>query len=146
MRTLTDPLTSPTPGVVGVPAFERHGDEYCMAWSFPPVTMTLTSIREGREGVRGELVVSHGGLEIHWGQLTLSSTSARETLVKKLMATRDDVPWRPMLERMCRTTALATRQGAPLVTLTGKTSSSTRELVPKMLYEGEPTALIADGD
>jgi hypothetical protein len=146
MNVLTDPLATPSPNVVSTPTFERHGDEYSMAWSFPAVSMTLTAIREGRDGMRGELVVSHRGLEIHWGHLALSSTSARETLVRKLQAVREDVPWRLMVERMCRTTAQAVRQGEPLVMLTGRSVSATRELLPRMFYEGEPTAIIGDGD
>ena len=96
--------------------------------------------------MRGDLVVSHGGVEIHWGNLTLPSTSQRETLVKKLTAVREDVPWRVIVERMARTTAQAVRQGEPFAVLTGRSVSATRELLPRMLYEGEPTALIADGD
>jgi hypothetical protein len=40
----------------------------------------------------------------------------------------------------------AAREGEPLVTLTGVVAAPTRELVPRLLYEGEPTALFADGD
>src|SRR4029453_2145097 len=49
-------------------------------------------------------------------------------------------------ERMARTTAQTVRQGEPFAVLTGRSVSTTRELLPRMLYEGEPTALIADGD
>jgi len=42
--------------------------------------------------------------------------------------------------------AEAARQGEPLVVLTGTVPSPARELVPRLLYEGEPTLVFGDGD
>jgi AAA domain len=144
--TFTPALAPAASGVVGTPTFERHGDEFSMAWGFPPVTMTLSRVRESSDGMRGELAVTHGGHEIHWGQLPLASTSARETVVKKLVAILDAEPWRLMLERAVRATRDAVRQGDPMVTLTGRPTSPTRALLPPLLYEGQPTELFGDGD
>jgi hypothetical protein len=128
------------------PLFERHGDEFTTRWSEPPVVMTLTSVRESGEGLYAEIFIHYIEEEIHWARLNLASTSTREAVVRRLDAEAAGVPWRPMLERAIRATRDAARQGSPLVTLTGRVTSPTRELVPGLLYEGEPTALIADGD
>jgi AAA domain len=149
MKELADPLTTVAPpgaGIVSTPTFDRHGDEISLTWAFPPVTMKFTGVRERGDGPRAELVVTHGDQEIHWGLLSLASTSARETVIKKLVSVVDDVPWRLLLERACRVTVDASRRGEPLVTLTGRVTSPSREVLPRLLYEGEPTAIIGDGD
>ena len=148
---VTDPLATLVPpastgGIVTTPIYDRHGDEHTIQWASPPVTMTLTRVHDGSRGLHAELTVTHGPARIHWGELNLASTPARETVVKKLSAELADVPWRMMLEAACWTTAQAARQGTPLVTLTGKAATATRELLRGLLYEGEPTSIIADGD
>src|SRR5262249_8636192 len=120
--------------------------DFTMAWGFPPVTMRLTRVRERREGPQAEIIVMHSGTQIHWGLIALASTSARETLAKKLLADVADVPWRSMLERVCYTTARAARAGEPLGTLAGAASRPTRALLPSVLYEGEATMIFGDGD
>ncbi len=150
--TLEDPLAILPPRgtgngpIMSAPAFSRHGDDFTLEWGFPPVTMILTRVREGREGPHAELAVSHEGHEIHWGRLSLASTTARESVVKKLLATVEEVPWRVMVERACRVTAQASREGEPLVALTGVASASSRMLLPPLLYEAEATMIFGDGD
>jgi hypothetical protein len=145
--TLVDELVTTTKGVRPVaPAFVHHGTEFSLTWPWPPVVMTLTGVRESRGAIHAELTVLHEGHDLHFGRLDLVSTSARETVVKKLAASIDTVPWRGMLEDACRLTARASRRGEPMVTLTGKVASPTRELLPRLLYEGEPTLVYGDGD
>jgi AAA domain len=150
MSTLTDPFTPvlapPPTDMTGVPTFERHGDEFCMAWGFPPVSMTISRVRESSRGITAELSVTHGGQEIHWGEFNLASTAARETVVKKLQAILESEPWRLMLERTVRSTRDAVRQGEPFVTLTGRPTSPTLAVLPPLLYEGAPTEFYGDGD
>jgi hypothetical protein len=110
------------------------------------VRFTLTAIRDGREGIRGELTVTQGGRRLSWSAFSLLSIQARETLRKKLDGMAPDVPWGPYLEEVAWRFTQAAREGEPLVTLTGRPTSSTRELMPRLLYEGEPTLLYADGD
>ena len=55
-------------------------------------------------------------------------------------------PWEAYVEGAAWPFAHAAREGEPLVTLTGTVVAVTRELVPRFLYEGEPTLLYADGD
>jgi hypothetical protein len=124
----------------------REGLDLALVWP-DGVRFALTAIRDGREGVRGELTVTHGDRRLHWGALPLSSTAARETLRKKLHDRMPGSPWGEYLDDGCWRLTQAARQGEPMVTLTGRiVSSPTRELVPRLLYEGEPTLVYADGD
>jgi hypothetical protein len=90
--------------------------------------------------------VTHGARRLSWGAFALSSTPAREGLRKKLDAAAPGLPWATYLEDAAWTLTQAARQGEPLVTLTGRLTSPTRELVAGLLYEGEPTQIYGDGD
>jgi hypothetical protein len=127
------------------PDLRREGLDLALAWP-DGARFTLTAIRDGRDGVRGELTVCHGARRLSWGSLPLASTSAREALRKKLEACAPEIPWGAHLEDAAFRLTQAARVGEPLVTLTGKVTSPTRELLPRFLYEGEPTLLYADGD
>ena len=76
----------------------------------------------------------------------MSSTSAREGLRKKLETAAPGHPWGRYLEEAAWRLTEAARQGEALVTLTGTVSSPTRDLLPRLLYESEPTLLYGDGD
>lgn len=107
----------------------------------------LSAARETREGVRGELTITDAaGRRLSWGALALSSTAAREALRRKLEALAPDRPWGGYLEEAAWRFTCASREGEPLAPLTGRATSPTRELVPRLLYEGEPTLIYADGD
>jgi hypothetical protein len=108
--------------------------------------MELSAIRDGRDGVRGELTVRQATRRISWGSVALASTAAREALRKKLEAAAPGPGWGECLEQAAWQFTQAARQGEPLVTLTGEVGSPTRELLPRLLYEGEPTLGYGDGD
>jgi hypothetical protein len=118
------------------PTFERHGDEFTVTWPEHRVAVALTDVHKNRDGIKAELAVALSEVEVHWGQLNLVSTAAREQLVKKLAEIHAEIPWRPMLERVCRRTVEAMRQGEPFVTLTGQPASPAREVLPRLLYGG----------
>jgi AAA domain len=129
----------------GTPKLQREGLDLTLVWP-NAVRFSLTAIRDSREGVRGELIVSQNGHRISWGAIALASTRARETLRKKLERFDSELPWDDYLEEAAWTLRQAAREGEPLVALTGHVTSPTRELLPRLLYEGEPTSLFADGD
>jgi len=129
----------------GEPELRREGLDLALVWP-DGVRFTLTAIRDGRDGVRGELTVTRAGHRLSWTAFSLPSAQARETLRKKLEAIATDVPWSGYLEEAAWRFTQAARQGEPIVTLTGTTSSPTRELLPRFLYEGEPTVVYGDGD
>lgn len=127
------------------PELRREGLDLVLAWS-NGVRFALTAIRDGRDGVRGELTVTQGARRLSWGAFALLSTQAREALRKKLETAAPGSPWGDYLEQACWLLTRAARQGEPLVTLTGVVTSPTRALLSRLLYEGEPTLLYGDGD
>ncbi len=130
---------------LGPPPVQRAGFDLSVAWP-DGVRFDLTAIRDGRDGIRGELTVTRGERRLSWGGISLSSTQGREALRKKLDSTAPGPPWGDYLEDVSWRLTQAARQGEPLVTLTGKATSPTRELMPGLLYEGEPTQVMGDGD
>jgi hypothetical protein len=128
------------------PILSREGLDLRLSWPNGGPQIALTSIRDGRDGVRGELTITHESRRLSWGAVALASTAARETLRKKLEALVPDVPWSGYLDEAAYTMTQAAREGDPLVALTGRPPSPTAALVPRFLYEGNPTLLYADGD
>jgi hypothetical protein len=140
------PLPEADPPLTGIePELRREGFDLTCAWP-NGIRFTLTAIRDSRDGVRGELTITEGARRLSWGSVVLSSTSAREALRKKLEAVAPGRPWGEYLEGGAWHLTQAARQGDPLVTLTGTVTSPTRELVPRLLFEAEPTLIFGDGD
>ena len=131
--------------VIAEPALRREGFDFFLDWP-DGVRFALTAIRDSRDGVRGEMTITHRERRLSWGLLGLSSTLARETLRRKLEGLAPGLPWGDYLEDAAFRFTRAARQGEPLVTLTGKVASPTRELMPRLLFESEPTLIFADGD
>src|SRR4030095_15652735 len=105
------------PSDVAEPQLLREGLDLALIWP-DGVRFTLTAIRDGREGVRGELTITMGGRRLSWTSFLLPSAQARETLRKKLEAIAPDVPWAEYLEEAAWRFTQAARQGEPIVTLT----------------------------
>jgi hypothetical protein len=124
----------------------RHeGLDLTLEWE-GVVRFTLAGIRDGREGIRGELTVWHADRRLVWGAWTLASLQIREAFTKKLRSLVSGPPWDVLLEEAAYAFTQAAREGEPLVTLTGKATAPPVALVPRLLYAGEPTLLYADGD
>ena len=133
------------PGRPEGPELRREGLDLALVWP-DGVRFTLSAIRDGRDGVRGELTVTRDGQRLSWTAFATASAQARETLRKKLESRVSDVPWGDYLEEAAWRLTQAAREGEPIVTLTGAATSPTRELLPRLLYEGEPTLIFGDGD
>jgi len=146
MSRTTDGAAEVADKLDSLPVLTRAGLDLSLAWGNGGPRFDLAAIRTGRDGVRGELSVSYENRRLSWGAFALSSTSARETLRKKLAAIEPAVIWGDHLEVATWELTQAAREGEPLVELTGKVASPTRELLSGFLYEGNPTALYADGD
>jgi hypothetical protein len=142
-------LDGTAPGLLQVeaPEIQRVGDEWAATWPAHGATLSFGQLRENSDGIHGEMSVVSGVLgEIHWGRLNLASTSAREGLVRKLEQVQPGVPWRPILERVCRQAARDLRAGEPVVPLVPRlTDEGARYLVPKLLLAGETNIVFADG-
>jgi AAA domain-containing protein len=129
------------------PEIQRLGDEIAFSWPGHGVTLSFAQLREGSDGIHGEVSVVSGVLgEVHWGRLNLASTPAREGLVKKLDQVVPGLPWRPMLERACRRTVQELRTGEPAAPLVPRLADDTaRYILPKLLLAGETNLIFADG-
>jgi hypothetical protein len=130
----------------GEPQLLREGLDLALVWPAERVRFALTAIHDSRSGVVGELTVLHADRRLHWGAFSLSATSARETLRKKLEHADSRLPWGDYLEEVAYQLTHAAREGEPIVALTGRPASQTRALMPRLLYEGEPTLIFGDGD
>jgi hypothetical protein len=139
------PTSAPTEDGVAEPSLSRQGFDLVLSWA-DGVSFFLTAIHESRDDVRGELTVSLHARRLSWGALPLSSTQARETLRKKLENVASGLNWATRLEEAAYRLTQAARQSEPIEILTGAMPPPTRELVPGLLYEGEPTLLYGDGD
>lgn len=109
------PITGEAPRDDGAaePELQRQGLDLGLVWS-NGVRFSLTAIRDGRDGVRGELTVTQAERRLSWGALALSSTQAREMLRKKLEAVASGLPWGDYLEDAAWRLTRAAREGEPL--------------------------------
>jgi hypothetical protein len=81
----TSPSEPKAPVTVDGPGVTQLGDELVFEWPQHGVSLAFGHLREGSEGLHGEIVVTSSILgEIHWSRMNLASTPAREGLVKKL--------------------------------------------------------------
>jgi AAA domain len=128
------------------PELIREGLDLALVWPAERIRFALAAVRDGRSGVTGELTVTHAGRRLHWGAFSLASATARETLRKKLEQAAPDVSWGEYLEEVCVRLTAASRDGEPIVELTGRPTAPTLELMPGFLYEGDITLCFADGD
>jgi hypothetical protein len=143
---LVDELTV-TNGVrpMGAPVSARHGDDFEFRWTERATTITLSRLRDNSEGPHAEILIEVDGHEVSWGKLSLVSTPSRDALVKRLVATEVDIPWRAMLERVCRETTRAFRAGSPAVLLRPRLAAGPQQLVEPVLPFGDTAVAFADG-
>jgi len=123
----------------------REGDDFTYAWEALGVTVQLTRLRDQPEGVQGEITVAVNGRPLHWARVNLASLSARETLVTKLGRTHAGLPWRDLLEQVCRETTRGLRASVPTIQLEPALGVQERHLVDKLLVAGETNLCFADG-
>ena len=133
-------------GPPSTPEIQRDGDEFTFLWHDHGIGIGFTQLREGSDGIHGEITVHASGLgSLHWGRLNLASTSAREGLVKKLHEVHPIDLWRAFLETACRTVAERLRQGQPIVSLEPVAAPTTRQLIERLLPLGETSVIFGDG-
>jgi hypothetical protein len=154
MRLQIDPLgplsgkdgTGPGAPDADAAIFRRVGLDLLLEW--PDGTrFGFSAVREASDGVRGELTVTDAqGRRLMYCALPLASVAAREAVRKRLEASSPRHPWGAYLEHAAWRFTWAAREGEPLIPLTGSVTSPTRELMPRLLYEGEPTLIYGDGD
>jgi hypothetical protein len=129
------------------PDVTRRGDQFLFTWHGHGVAIGVDQLHEHAEGLSGELTVEATvGGTLHWGRLGLASTSGREVVVKKLVQTRDDVPWRGLLELVCQSVTTQWRAGEPVVLVRPRPRETVRSLIePAIVLEGETAIVFGDG-
>jgi AAA domain len=155
MRAGADPLagfadiaaTAPGQLHVDTPDVQRLGDEIAFSWPAHGAALSFAQLREGSEGVHGEISVVSGVLgEIHSARLNLVSTPGRRGLIKELDEAAPGLPWRAMIEIACRMAVRDLRTGEPAAPLVPRLADERgRYLVPKLLLAGETNLVFADG-
>lgn len=128
------------------PEVAAVGDAVRFTWPALLVEAVLTNARDHALGLTAEVEIMLGGVSVHWAHLNLASTSGREGVVKKLLQVDRGLPWRPMLETLCRDGATAFRTGSPVLCLMPRLRPETeRFLIPKLLVRRESNVVFADG-
>jgi hypothetical protein len=139
--------TSGEPGTADPPEgdLRREGLDLALVWP-NGIRCTLSTIRDSRDGVKGQLTVARGGRRVGWGTWTLSSLHSRREIQKELDEAATGTIWTSYLKEAAWRFTQAVREGEPVVTLQGQTTAGPEMLLPGWLYAGEPTLLYADGD
>jgi hypothetical protein len=131
---------------IGEPELRCEGLDLALIWP-SGIRFSLASIRDGRDGVRGELTVTLNGRRLSWGSIALSSTQTREALRKKLEHVDPMQPCIDYLEEMAYRLTQAARQGEPPVDVASyPTPGGPVCVMPGLMYRGDPTELHADAD
>lgn len=138
-------------GAAGAPSsavvVKPIGSSVFVVYQESGITLEFSRIVDHRDTLSAEVsITSIGAGEIAWSRVNLASVQGRNALIKAAEETSPEAPWRRVVDQSCRLVARHLRKGEPLVTLTGKVASPTRELMPRLLYEGESTEVHADGD
>ncbi len=126
-------------------AVTREGDDFRYTQESLGVEVQVSRVREGGEGIHGELTVSLNGRSLHWGRASLASLSARKSLTEKLQKTSARIPWADILERVCQGTTEALRATEPTVQLVPARGTVERILLEKLLVDHETNVVFADG-
>lgn len=149
---MADPLDDVLGGTNGhrpvsltAPTFERHGDDFTFMWRDHDVTIGVDRIREHSEGTHAEITVTVPGAEPQWGRFNLASSTTRTHFAKTLDASAPGIPWRLILERVCRDTVRAVRVGAPTVLLRPRQTTEPAFLVDPILPLDDSAVIFADG-
>ena len=122
----------------------RQGLDLVMDWA-DGASCRLSAWRDGREGIHGELTVTLQGHRLSWGGWTLSSTTTRDTLAKRLTAQVPQVAWGAHLEDAAYRFTQAARDGSPVVTVVPRLREGPRHLIAPIAPHAETTVLYGPG-
>ncbi len=137
---------SPEPMDPGQAHVERHADVYTFTWPAYGISIRVDHLREQAADLVGEVRLESAidGL-LHWGRLSIPSTSGRETLARHLEKSHPDVHWRRLLDRVCYAVAKQSRAGEPIEVLTDTDAKPPQYLVEPLVLESETAVVYGDG-
>lgn len=134
------------------PIIKPLGEYWYALWPSYNLTLEFTRLVDRRDAVSAYVRVTNGAMTgvgikpLVAAQLNLVSVTSQRGLVKSLEEEAPGLSWRRIVDRSCVGIVDAFRRPEPFEILDGAPAPPTREVIPKLLYEGEPTAVFADGD
>lgn len=126
------------------PAVERIGDEFTVTFDRLGVRLEFTRTTLG-DGARADVRVLLRDRVLDWGNLALSSTTARVSRASKLTKTVGGVPWVALLDVACDRVAHMLRSGEPAVVLVPAASEGPGYFIEPVMPLGQPTVIHGDG-
>ena len=134
--------------------FVIHGGHgiYSLSWENLNIDISVDRIKETSDyDVKGEVkifssrVTSSGHLRTT--RLNLTSTTARNSLVKSLHSRDADVDWDTVIEQMCAAVLGEYRKGNPLVVLDGTTDveAQVKWAIDPIIQQNNPTLIFGHG-
>jgi hypothetical protein len=123
------------------------GADYTVTWSEQKIACRFTQLHDIGRGVEGEVLITQRDAEIHWGRLTLNSTSKRQEIVRALKEKDPDngPGWRLIVEQTCLLVTRAFRKGEPTVLLAARRRTGPRHAVWPLVEAEGVTLLYSDG-
>lgn len=121
------------------------GEIYRLTWSCG-IEADVERFAEHRDELIAEVTIRHGVELLHSARLNLTSTQARQTLVKSLTERDPDPDWPRLIETMCFQVRERYREGEPPRDLREPLAVyGNRWLVEPFVERGGSTILFADG-
>ena len=130
------------------PELVRNGDEFGLVWKEEGVSVIIDQLREGSDGLKGEITVEAiGAGHLIWGNFNLSSTSARATLGRTMSAKMKGPDWYVLLDQAAVMVARDFRKGEGVFDLSGlPEGNGFKAFIPGMFMPiGETSTIFADG-
>lgn len=126
------------------PEVHRRGGSFLFMWEDDQVAADVRRIRESGDHVRAEVIwrsiAPSEPSHLHAGVLSLTSTSAKASVVKALAARQPETDWGRLIEQLAHTVVQSFRKGEPVVALrtTGEQSLLIPKAIEPFIYEDLP--------
>ena len=133
------------------PEVKRLGGIYTLAWKEEGVFARVDHIAEHSGVLSGEVllqtVLPGQNGHLHQARLNLTSTTARNAVIKALQSRADDLDWYAIIEQLCREVINLQREGEPFQVLPEIASAPTVTYRAKpLLVEGQANVIYGPGE
>ena len=132
------------------PTIKQIGDSYIVDFSSDSVTVEVSRMESSRSETHGVIRVlsSLPGTPpmLHQGRFNLTSTAARQSLVKYLQTREGQTDWAEVIEQVCFRVLEAMREGQPTVRLDQvPVREGARYRISPLIIEGFPNIIFGPG-
>ena len=125
---------------------------YKMTWPALSIVAEIDRIKESNHEVKAELSISSSRItspgHLRSGRINLTSTAARHSFAKSLLARESDVDWDLIMEQVAVTILQEHRSGNPVVELDGNMDAPALDnkwVVSGIVQKNNPTLIYAPG-